>query len=408
LKLYFNASELITNKGVASKDGVSVDETDLGIIHEGALVTDDTGKILWLGRTMDLPRRYSKITRRMDLSGKIICPALVDCHTHLVFAGARHSEFAMRIAGKSYSDIAAAGGGIKSSVEQTVAITEEKLFKISKARIEAMMAYGVRIVEIKSGYGLSWPEERKLLRVAQRLKASFADKLIIRVTFLGAHAFPKWCKTKQDRDQFVDEICEVMLPAVKREKLADACDVFFDKGYFDRRQSEKILRKARLLGLDIKLHADELADTNGAALAAEMRCLSADHLLKAKLINLKKMAKAGVTAVILPGTAFYLGLPYVDMKKIRKSGVTPALATDYNPGSSPCLNLPFMMTLACTQMGMTTAEAFGAATYGGARALGVHKQQGHLSVGMRPLLSILRVTSYQALIAEYAHPGFSV
>lgn len=404
-KVYLHASQLVTNDAVAAKGGVGVTADDLGIIEDGALALDADGKVRWYGPTAELPKRFLKGARKVDATGKTLAPALADCHTHLVFAGIRDDEFEMRLGGMSYQQIAARGGGIVKSVAATRAASEAELLRLAKPRVEQCMALGVRILEIKSGYGLDWPTERKVLRVIARLKKLYAGRMIIRSTFLGAHAFPPGTRSEGEREAYVAAVMGEMLPAVVREKLADACDVFFDEGYFTEEQSRRILLKARSLGLQIKLHADELANTGGARLAASLGALSADHLLKADDRGLAAMAQAGVVAVILPGTAFYLGLPYASMAKLRATKVCVALATDFNPGSSPCNHLPFIMSLACLQMGMTMPEAFSAATFGGARALGLHEDQGHITIGRRPLVALFDCPGYAGLIGQVAHPG---
>lgn len=402
---FLNISELITNKGVVRKGGVAITEEDLEVIENGALIWDGTKGILWMGKTNEVPKHFLKGSKKRDLSGKILTPAFADCHTHLVFAGSRHKEFAMRLEGKTYQQIAAAGGGIVSSVKETRKCTEAELYKLALARISQMAKLGVGLVEIKSGYGLDWPTERKMLRVAARLKRELKKKLAIQSTFLGAHSFPPDAKTEQAKCGYVDNIVDKMLPEIAREKLADACDVFFDEGYFNLEQSRRILKKASDLGFEIKLHADELADTGGAMLSAELGALSADHLLRANQRGLELMARRGVVAVLLPTTAFYLGLPYAPVKQMRMAGVCMALASDFNPGSSPTFHLPFVMSLAVLQMGMTLPEAFAGVTYGGARAMGFHGQHGHLRVGGKPKMAVFNCPSYVSLIQQVAHPG---
>lgn len=405
LVLYANIAELITNRGVARKGGVGVTEADLGIIHDGALLWDSVKGIVWMGETRAIPSKAARGARKISLKGKILTPALADCHTHTVFAGSRHHEFAMRLAGATYQDIAASGNGIAHSVQATRKASEAELYKLARERVEAMRSLGVGLLEMKSGYGLDWPTERKMLRVAARLKREYKSKLTMQSTFLGAHAFPASARTPADREHYVDDIVKKMLPEAVREKLADACDVFFDEGYFDEKQARRILKTALRLGLDVKVHADELANTGGALLAAELGALSADHLLKVDDRGIDAMARRGIVAVILPTTAFYLGLGYAPVQRLRKAGVCLALATDFNPGSSPCPNLPFVMSLACLQAGFTMPEAFAAATYGGARAMGMHNRHGYLRAGAKPRIAIFNCPSYQALISQVAHPG---
>lgn len=406
ITVYTNISELVTNRGVVKKGGVGITEDDLGIIQNAALVLDSKKGILWLGLQKDLPKSYLRKGKKASLEGKILIPALVDCHTHLVFAGSRDNEFKLRLQGYTYQEIAAMGGGIVSSVKHTRNASEQELFTKAKNKIELMQKFGVGILEVKSGYGLNWAAEKKQLQVAAKLKKHFSKSLILRSTFMGAHAFPPEATTARDKINYATEVADKMLPLLKKENLADAVDIFQDEGYFTRSQSRRILQRAARLGFDIKIHADELADTGAAKLAAELGCLSADHLLKANEEGLSAMANRGVVAVLLPATAFYLGIKYASVEKMRRVGVCMALATDYNPGSSPTLNLPFVMSLACMQMGMTTAEAFAAVTYGGAKALGLHDQHGYLKIGGKPKMAILNTTTYVSLISQMSHPGF--
>jgi imidazolonepropionase len=404
--LFSDAAEVITNQGVVNKNGVGITAADLGIIENGSVLWDSVKGILWIGKKGEKPpAALVKGAKKRSLKGQIIAPAFTDCHTHLVFGGSRHNELALRLQGAKYQEIAASGGGIASSVRATRETSEAELYEIAHERLERCIALGVGAIEIKSGYGLDWPTERKLLRVIAKLRSSFKGKVLIQSTFLGAHAFPPGTKTAAERSGYVDEIVDKMLPQVVKEKLADACDVFFDEGYFDEDQSRRILTKAVKLGLKIKLHADELADTRGASLAAELGALSADHLLKAHSSGLEYMGRKGVVAVLLPTTALYLGIPYASMERMRTAKVCVALASDFNPGSSPTFHMPFVMSLACLQMGMTMPEAFAAATYGSARALGFHEQMGSLRVGKRPKIAIFNCPSYQALIAQVAHPA---
>lgn len=403
--LYTGLSEIVTNRGVARKGGVGVVEEDLGIIRDGALLWDSNKGILWMGHSDDSPRALVRKAKTVKLLGKTLSPALADCHTHLVHAGTRVDEFRMKLSGASYQQIAASGGGIVRTVSATRKASEAELLQTGRARIEAMQKMGVGLLEMKSGYGLDWNAERKQLRVARRLQKDFSKTLTAQSTFLGAHDFPPEAKSARDKIKYATLVADTMLAKVKKEKLADACDIFMDDGYYTRSQARRILQKAHSLGMEIKIHADELADTGGASLAAELGCLSADHLLKANEQGITRMAARGVVAVLLPGTAFYLRLPYAPVEKMRKAGICFAIASDFNPGSSPSPSLPFAMSLACLQMKMTPAEVFAAATYGGARAMGMHGTHGYLRVGAKPRIAIFDRPSYACIMQEYAHPG---
>ncbi len=408
--LFMHCHEIVTNEGVVKKEGIQVQESDLGIIHDGALVWDRKKGVSWLGASNELPKRYFPLLKSKksfrDGTGRTLTPALVDCHTHLVFAGSRYNEFHLRLQGASYQEIAEKGGGIVSSVRDLRNATHGELFETARVRVEMMLKLGVGVIEVKSGYGLTHESEIKILEVVQKLKRHFKGRAVFRITYLGAHAFPPEAKDKESRSAYVQEIIKKTLPEIARKKLADACDVFFDKGYFNAAEAKAILSTAKKLGLEVKLHADELADTGGAALAAEMGALSADHLLRANQVGLRKMAEKKVVAVLLPTTAFYLKIPYASYIAMKDVNLCVALASDYNPGSSPSFHLPFVMTLACLNMGMKMHEAFSAVTYGGARALGLHRQHGFIAVGHRPALAFFNCPSYQSLIAEMTHPGF--
>jgi imidazolonepropionase len=375
-KAFVHASRVYTGEGIRKKDGRKVTDDDLGVIEDGAVVFEPGKKILWVGKTEDLPKKF-KSAKKTDLKNKkCVVPGFVDCHTHLVFAGDRAEEFALRCGGMSYEEIARRGGGIVRTVEATRQVSEKDLLSLAVARVKQMADFGVRTIEIKSGYGLSVDAELKSLKVAQTLKKKFPE-LTFQVTFLGAHAFPK----DQAREAYLDSVINTMLPKVARAKLADACDVFVDAGYFTNAEGRRILSAAQALGLKIKIHADELGNTESAALAAELGCLSADHLLKISDSGISALAASDTVGVLLPGTAFYLKAPYAPARKILEAGACVAISTDYNPGTCPIPSLPFMMALSALYMGMTRAEIFAAVTYNAAKALGLQGRKGTLEAG---------------------------
>ncbi len=393
-----NASELITGSGVRKKDGRHVQEDDLGVIKGGALVysvknvnaKEIPDKIMWVGSTSDLPKEYEKINK-LDLNHKrVLMPGLVDCHTHLVFAGDRSSEFAKRCAGATYAEIANMGGGILTTVNATRAASEDELEELAVGRLREMTSFGVKTLEIKSGYGLTVNSELKMLRVIKRLKNRFPEIKILS-TFLGAHAYPKGMK----REKYLDLLLNEMIPEVASHKLADACDVFIDDGYFTIDEGRKILSAAKSKGLKIKIHADELVGTGSAELAVTMGALSADHLLKISDAGISALAGAQTVGVVLPGTAFYLKAPYAPVRKMIDAGVCVALSTDFNPGSSMCLSLPIIMTLSALYMGMTKAEIFASVTYNAAKALGLEHTQGTLVARMDADFTILPFESFE-------------
>ncbi|GAA0708986.1 imidazolonepropionase [Dokdonella soli] len=350
-----------------------------GAIERGALAWKD-GVLAFAGAQADLPDRPDRLAAQVASAGNAwVTPGLIDCHTHLVFGGDRAGEFEQRLNGANYEEIARTGGGIMSTVRATRAADEDALLAQSLPRARALLADGVTTLEIKSGYGLDLDSERRMLRVARRI----GDELGIgvRTTFLGAHALPPEFTGRQD--DYIAQVCEVMLPAIAREQLADAADAFCEKIAFTPEQTRRVFTKARELGLRVKLHADQLSDLGGAALAAEFGALSADHLEYTSEAGVLAMAASGSVAVLLPGAFYALRetkLPPIDA--FRTHRVPIAIATDLNPGTSPLLSLRLAMNMACTLFRLTPEEALRGATINAARALGL-ADRGTLAVGQR-------------------------
>lgn len=405
-KVIVHASEILTGRGIREKDGRRVLEEDLGRIHDGALVysvrkrgrTEIPHRILWVGATSDLPKKFKK-HRKTDLQGqRAIIPGLVDCHTHLIFAGDRSDEFAQRCGGATYQEIAQKGGGINSTVRATRSASPKELEDLAIKRLDKIYSYGVRTVEIKSGYGLSPESEFKLLRLIPKLRKRHPD-MTLTATFLGAHAFP----SDDTQENYMRHLVDEMLPKVAKSKMADSCDVFIDEGYYNREQGKQILNAAKKLGLKIKVHADELVNTESSALAVELGALSADHLLKVSENGIQKLGASETVAVLLPGTAFYLKAAYAPARRLINAGACVALATDFNPGTCMCLSLPAIMTLAALYLGMTRAEIFAAVTYNGAKALGLQKSKGTLETGADADFAILPFKNFEEV---YYHFGW--
>jgi imidazolonepropionase len=403
------ASELITGKGFRRKDGRKVVEADMDRIPRGALVISTRtvsvkgrrkqipGEVLWTGPTNALPKRYLK-GERLDLKGqKAIAPGFVDCHTHLVFSGDRAAEFAARCGGATYEEIAAKGGGIVRTVAATREASLDELFRLACQRVKEGAAFGVRTFEVKSGYGLSVESELKILEVIPRLRARFPEFEFVS-TFLGAHAFPK----ESSREEYLRLLMEKMLPLVAKKKLAESCDVFIDRGYYTLEEGRRLLKRARELGLSLKIHADELANTESSKLAAEMGALSADHLLCISERGIQALSKSKTVAVLLPATAFYLKTAQAPARKLIDSGARVALATDFNPGTSMTLNLPVVMTLGALYLQMTAAEILAAVTYNAAAALGREDRQGTLEVGQRGLYTLIPFKSFEEAYYRFA------
>lgn len=344
-------------------------------IENGAIAVAD-GNIVWLGPVADCPPFPD--AEQHDFAGGIITPGFVDCHTHLVFGGNRSAEFEQRLNGVSYAEIAAAGGGIISTVNATRQATEEELLESALFRLRPLLAEGVTCVEIKSGYGLSVDSELKMLRVIRKLATLLPVE--IKSTCLAAHALPPEYKNRPD--EYIRLICDTLLPMVAREKLADAVDAFCEHLAFSPAQVEQVFNAAKALGLPVKLHAEQLSSLHGSALAARHGALSADHLEYATEDDAIAMAASGTVAVLLPG-AFYLlrEKQQPPVAFFRQHQVPMALASDANPGTSPVLSLRLMLNMGCTLFGLTPEEALAGVTCHGARALGLQDSHGTLAPG---------------------------
>lgn len=350
-----------------------------GAIEDAAIGWKD-GRIVHAGPAADLPGSAGALAAAVSSAdGAWITPGLIDCHTHLVFGGDRAHEFELRLAGASYEAIAQAGGGIASTVRATREADEDALLEASLARVRRLVADGVTTLEVKSGYGLDLQSERKMLRVARRIGALAGVE--VRTTFLGAHALaPEFAGRADD---YVDHVCDVMLPAIAEDGLADAVDAFCERIAFSPAQTRRVFERARALGLPVKLHADQLSDLGGAALAADFAGLSADHIEHTGEAGVRAMAASGTVAVLLPGAFYALRdtqLPPIEA--LRRHGVPMAVATDLNPGTSPLLSLRLAMNMACTLFRLTPEEALRGATVHAARALGLG-DRGTLAVGQR-------------------------
>ncbi|MGY3549197.1 imidazolonepropionase [Bradyrhizobium sp. USDA 4472] len=352
------------------------DRPDLGEIEHGVIAMRG-GYIVYAGAAADFPDNADAI-QRIDCEGRWITPGLVDCHTHLVYGGNRAQEFELRLKGASYEEIARAGGGIVSTVAATRKASEAELVASALPRLDALIGEGVTTIEIKSGYGLDVETEMRQLSAARSLGRQ--RKVAIRTSFLGAHALP--VEADGDKDRYIDLVCKAMLPAVAQAGLADAVDAFMEGIAFSAEQTALVFEAARSLGLPVKLHADQLSNLGGAALAARFSALSADHLEHTDEAGAAAMAKAGTVAVLLPGAYYFIRetqKPPVEV--FRKHGVHMALATDCNPGSSPLTSLLLAMNMGATLFRMNVAECLTGVTREGARALGVLDETGTLEAG---------------------------
>lgn len=356
-------------------------------IADGVIVVHQ-GQIAWVGAQKDMPADLSKrldLDRQHDGGGALVTPGLIDCHTHLVYGGKRSHEFAMRLAGAGYEEIAKAGGGIASTVRATRAASEQELFDSAALRLQPLLDEGVCAIEIKSGYGLSLEHERIQLRVARRLGEVFG--ITVRTTFLGAHALPpEYAGRSQD---YIDLVCNSMLPALAQEGLVDAVDVFCERIGFSLAETEQVFRSAQSLGLPLKLHAEQLSSMGGAELAARYGALSCDHIEHLTAEGIAAMKASGTLAVLLPGAYYFLRdtqLPPIEA--LRQAGVPMAVSTDHNPGTSPALSLLLMMNMASTIFRLTVPEAIAGVTCNAAKALGIQDSHGSIAAG-RPANFIL-------------------
>ena len=347
----------------------------LGLIENGAVAARD-GRIVWVGPMHDLPAFDAE--ERVDLAGRWITPGLIDCHTHLVYAGDRAHEFEARLAGASYEEVARAGGGILATVKGTRAASEDELIAATLPRLDALIAEGVTTIEIKSGYGLETDAEARQLRAARALGR--LRPISVTTTFLGAHALPP--EAEGDKDAYITRVCEEMLPAIAGEGQADAVDAFMEGIAFNAEQTARVFEAAKRAGLPVKLHADQLSNLGGASLAAQYGALSADHLEYTESAGAMAMAKSGTVAVLLPGAFYFIRetqRPPVDL--FRKHGVKIAIATDCNPGSSPLTSLLMTMNMAATLFRLTVDEVIAAVTREASRALGRLDETGTLEIG---------------------------
>jgi imidazolonepropionase len=370
-----------------------------GLIEHGALITDGA-RIAWVGPDAALPAPAGTPTEEHDLGGALLTPGLVDAHTHLVYGGQRAHEFELRLQGASYEEIARAGGGIRSTVAATRAASEEQLFALASARLRTLRAGGVTTVEIKSGYGLSYEDEARCLRVARRLGREAG--VSVRTTSLAAHALPPEFEGRAD--DYIAAVCD-WLPRWHAEGLVDAVDAFCERIAFSPAQVERVFARAASLGLPVKLHAEQLSDSGGAVLASRYGALSCDHIEHLGADGIAAMRAAGTVAMLLPGAYHFLRETVSPpIAALRAAGVPLAVSTDHNPGTSPTLSLPLMIHLACVDFRLTPEEAVRGATVNAARALGL-ADRGALAVGRRADFALWDLEHPRELAYWFGHPA---
>jgi imidazolonepropionase len=393
--LITGASQLLTLRGGGRRRGAAL--ANLGIVKDGALLVRGS-LIAAIGpraKIEALPEAAR--AEKLDLGGRVVLPGFVDSHTHLIHAASRAEEYELKIAGATYEEIARKGGGILNSVKKLRAATSETLKQRARGALTQFAAYGTTTIEAKSGYGLDVTSELKILRLHKELAAE--QPLDIVSTFLGAHVVPaEFRGTPEGVNRYIALLTERLIPEVAQEKLAEFCDVFCDRGAFTREQAKQILEAGKRFGLAPRLHAEQLTRTGAAQLAVKLGAASCDHLEKVNSSDIAALAKSQTVATLLPGCDFHLGLAqYAPARKLIDAGAVVALATDYNPGTSPTMSMPMILSLACTQLRMTPAEAITAATINAAYALRREKLVGSLGVGKLADLAVFEVADYREI-----------
>ena len=391
-----HASQLVTLSG-PKRPRVGTELSELGIIRDGGMLIRD-GKIERVGPSDEIEKNVGD-AEVVDAGGRVVMPGFVDAHTHLVFAGNRLDDFERRARGETYEQIAKAGGGIWSTVEKTRAASELDLLTQAKKHANWFLRCGTTTVEAKSGYGLTVEDELKILRVMRQLKEEVPLEIV--PTFLGAHAVPR----ELSPDEYLDVVVTEMLPRVTAEKLAEFCDVFCERGYFNIDQSRKILSAAKKVGLSLRGHVDQLTNSGGAKLMAEMGATTADHLEQTDEQGIAALKKANVQPVLLPGSVYALGSSrYPRAREMIEAGLAIVLATDFNPGSSPTPSMPMVLSLACTQMKMSPAEAITASTVNAAYSLNRGDRIGSLEPGKLANFVIFDCEDYRELAYWFGIP----
>jgi imidazolonepropionase len=387
-----HAAQLVTVAG-PQRPRVGGEMSELAIIKNGGMLVQN-GRVVRTGPSEEIEKGLPAGTQIVDGSGKVVLPGFVDAHAHPVFAGNRVDEFEMRARGATYEEIAQGGGGIRSTVRKTRAASEDELLEQAKKHAQWFLKGGTTTVEAKSGYGLTVEDELKILRVIRRLNAETPIELV--PTFLGAHAIPD--EFRSAPEQYVALVIHRMLPRVAEEKLAESCDIFCERGYFDLADSEKILRAAQEHGLRLRMHVDQLTNSGGAFLAARLRAATADHLEQANAAEIAALAEAGVQPVLLPGSVYALGKTrYPPARDMIDAALAVVVATDFNPGSSPTPSMPMVLSLAATQMRMTPAESVTAATINAAYSLNRGDRIGSLETGKLANFALFDCADYREL-----------
>ncbi len=391
-----NIRQLVTVAagGKRTKTGAAMRE--LGILRDAGVLCEN-GKIVWVGEMKDFSLSIPDSCSEIDASGKVVLPGFVDSHTHMMFAGDRAHEFALRAQGASYQQIAESGGGILNTITHVRAASKRELKKQTLRYMYQMMKHGTTCVEIKTGYGLDFNSEMKMLEAIAELRDE--EMMTVVPTFIGAHAYPP--EFKANKQAYVNLVVEEMIPYAGRKGRAAFCDVFCETGYFGLEESERILETGKAHGMLPKIHAEELTPLGGAELAAKVGAVSADHLEHITDAGIEALRKAGVVATLLPGVSFFLNHHHAPARKLIDAGVAVAIASDFNPGSCMSFSMPLMMTIACTQMRMSPEEALVSATLNGAAALNLSEKYGSIEAGKYADILIADVPDYRHLAYHF-------
>jgi len=393
--LITGAAQILTLRGEVPRRGNSLSK--LGLVRDGALLVRE-GKIVAAGPRAQVEKRAeARRAEQLDVGGRVVLPGFIDSHTHLIHAASRAEEYELKIQGASYEEIARKGGGILNSAKKLRAATAEGLKRRARTALEEFASYGTTTVEAKSGYGLDVASELKILALHRGLNAE--QPLEIVSTFLGAHTVPEEFRSLQDgAERYIKLLVDQLLPEVVNQRLAEFCDVFCDRGAFTRAESKRVLSEAKLHGLAPRVHAEQLSHTGATQLAVELQAASCDHLEHVNDGDVRALANSRTAATLLPGCDFHLGLKqYAPARKLIEAGAIVALATDYNPGTSPTMSMPMILSLACSQLRMTPAEAIAATTINGAYALRREKRIGSLEAGKQADLAVFEVEDYREI-----------
>lgn len=386
MKAFTDLNEIVTLKSAHKKDGRKLVPEDLSIIKNGAIVFDET-KIIWVGETSRFPEQYRNIAR--SLPGHVLTPEIVDSHTHIVFGGDRAQEYADRLNGTSYEEIAKRGGGILYTMKMTNEASLEDLFEKACERIERLHSYGIGTIEIKSGYGLNYKREYEVSMLIDKLKKKYSHRIRIFNTYLAAHDVPR---NFENSRSYIEDVVLPLLKEMAPLKIIDAVDIFHEKNYFNELDVSELFDLAKSLGIPCKIHADELNTNGGAEIAVKYEALSADHLLKVSPEGIKALASGKTVATLLPGTAFFLGKPLAPARALLDSGAKIAIASDYNPGSCHCDNVLLVASMAAAQLKINQAELWAGITLNASAALGLHNQ-GAIVPGMDARFSLFKTES---------------